>query len=388
MKDIEARRRSVQSSCEGKTRVSHRVIILISTSEVASKEKQPDRMEEGKIIAGVYEVVVGTTDPEPLIEYWQQFGYHVECRGELQATEALKLYGVDSNLKSIRLGHQNADHGLIRLFSWEKPKNDGLQLSSMKVLGNRWGAALTINMLKIENHLEEAKEQQLPIVHIPSTRAEIYPLKTRPKPFIDRYPCVRELFLIQPLTRQVFFQRFDYQLPSYGQVNEASFFQSSQITHVGMIIADRQDYLRFYDEVLGFRRSRDEKSGASTYENLSSRLMFDLREHESYATTDFDDPRSTPGDFQQMRSGRLKIIRFSDETQIEDKTSCGSPGSLGYSLYTLRVDSIQMCRQRIEKSDATQLTEIMLNEFDEHSFTFIAPDGYSWTILQGTNDGH
>jgi catechol 2,3-dioxygenase-like lactoylglutathione lyase family enzyme len=376
----------VQRSCEGKTRESQLVIILISENIVASKHTELNRMEEGKIIGGVYEVVVGTTDPQPLIEYWQQFGYHVECRGELQAADAFKLYGVDSSLKSIRLGHQNADHGLIRLFGWEKPKNDGLQLASMKIRGNRWGAALTTNMLKIENHLEEAKEQQLPIVHIPSTRAEIYPLKTRPKPFIDQYPCVRELFLIQPLTRQVFFQRFDYQLPFYGQVNDASFFQTSQITHVGMIITDKQEYLRFYDEVLGFRRSRDEKSGASTYENLSSRLMFDLQEHESYATTDFDDPRSTPADFQQMRSGRLKIIRFSDQTQIEDRISCASPGSLGYSLYTLRVSCIQTSHRRIEKSDATQLTEIMPNEFGELSFSFIAPDGYSWTILQGTTD--
>jgi catechol 2,3-dioxygenase-like lactoylglutathione lyase family enzyme len=343
-------------------------------------------MEEGKIIGGVYEVGIGTTDPEPLIRYWQQFGYHVGHRGELAANEALKLYGVDSKLKSIRLCHQNADHGLIRLFSWEKPKNDGLQLSTLKFFGNRWGAALTTNILKIQNHLEEAKDQHLPIVHIPSVRAEIYPLKIRPKPFIDQYPCVRELFLIQPLTRQVFFQRFDYDLPFYGQVNESSFFQTSQITHVGMIIGDKQEYLRFYDEVLGFRRSRDEKSGTSTYENLSSRLMFDLQEHESYATTDFDDPRSIPGDFLKMRSGRLKIIRFSDETQIENKISCASPGSLGYSLYTLRVNSIQISHQRIEKSEAIHLTEITRNEFGELSFSFIAPDGYFWTILQSNID--
>jgi hypothetical protein len=118
-------------------------------------------------------------------------------------------------------------------------------------------------------------------------------------------------------------------------VNESWFFQTSQITHVGMIIEDKQECLRFYDEVLGFRRSRDEKSGTSTYENISSRLMFNLQEHESYATTDFDDPRSTPGDFQKMRSGRLKIIRFSDETQIEYKNIlCQSRFSWLFSVHT------------------------------------------------------
>ncbi|CAF1454187.1 unnamed protein product [Rotaria sp. Silwood1] len=115
-------------------------------------------MEEGKIFGGVYEVIIGTTDPESLIKYWQRFGYHVGDKGELSEANALQLYGVKSKLQSIRLRHQSADHGLIRLCIWDKPTNNGLQLSPMKIIGNRWEAMLTNSILRLENHTEEAKE--------------------------------------------------------------------------------------------------------------------------------------------------------------------------------------------------------------------------------------
>ena len=46
--------------------------------------------------------------------------------GTLEAAAARALYGVDSTLRSVRLYHQNADHGLVRLMQWERPVNDGL----------------------------------------------------------------------------------------------------------------------------------------------------------------------------------------------------------------------------------------------------------------------
>ena len=339
-------------------------------------------MEEGKTIAGVYELVIGTTDADSMIHYWQQFGFHMGKTGRLSAEQALTLYGVHSDLQSVRLHHQTADHGLIRLFIWDIPKNEGLQLSPMKCIGNRWGAALIRDILQIENHIKEARDQNMPLLHIPSTRAEIYPLQSRPRPFLDQYPCVRETFLAQPLTRQVFFQRFGYDLPHYGQVNESSPFRTSQMTHVGIIIEDRRDYLTFYDEVLGFRRSRDEASGTSTSANTSSRLIFDLKDGESYATTDFDDPRFIPGDIQQVRSGRLKVIRFSNQALLENKLNLARPGSLGLCLYTIRVQAIELCHAHVKKSAATQITPITRNEFGENSFSFDAPDGYAWNVMQ------
>lgn len=336
---------------------------------------------EESIIGGVYEVAIGTTDADPLIQYWTQFGYCVGETGELAANDAFKLYGVESKLNSIRLYHQDVDHGLIRLFVWDKPTNDGLQLSNMKVIGNRWGTMLTTDICHLQNHAEEAIEQKLPIYLVPPIRSEIYKLKTRPVPFVENCPAVREMCLIQPLTRQVFFQRFGYALPLYGKVNQSAFFKTSQITHFGMLIYDDVEHLRFYDSVLGLLRGVDQKPGTSTYEDPSARAMLSLEISENYASTDFDDPRSSI-DPQKARSGRLKIIRFPPETKLENKISHANPGSLGYSLYTLRVNAIEKYHLKLKQSKATNITDICKNEFNELSFSFIAPDGYFWTILQ------
>ena len=55
---------------------------------------------------------------------------------------------------------------------------------------------------------------------------------------------VREMFLLRPETRQIFFQRFGYKIPKYGKINEDSYFKSSQITHFGMVIYKNDENLK------------------------------------------------------------------------------------------------------------------------------------------------
>ena len=55
----------------------------------------------------------------------------------------------------MRLGHQNADHG----FNWETPLNEGLGIEPMNVVGNRWTAILTEDVMRIMNHVEGAQER-------------------------------------------------------------------------------------------------------------------------------------------------------------------------------------------------------------------------------------
>ena len=333
-------------------------------------------------ISGIYEVCIGTTDADSLIKYWQQFGYKVGETGAFSMDQALKLYNVRSKLKSIRLHHQDADHGLVRLFVWESPSNEGLQLSGMKIIGNRWSLTLTNNIHNLENHAEEAVEQRMPIHFVPSVRGEIYKLKQRPVPFIDTYPLVREMCLLQPLSRQIFFQRFAYDLPLFGRIDENSFFQTSQFTNVGMVIYENDDHLRFYDETLGLLRSHHGKPQESTYDDYLTRMIVGLEKDESCSSTYFDDPRSSTTDLQKVRSGRLKILRFPQDIKLENKLQYSNPGSLGYSLYTLRVTNINFFYDKVQRSNASNITEICSNEFGETSFSFVAPDGYFWSILE------
>jgi len=339
-------------------------------------------MAQQPSIGGVYEAGIGTTDEKPLIAYFERFGYRVGPSGEIDAEQAFRLYGVRSRLRSIRLLHQDSDHGLIRIMVWEKPINDGLQMSRMNVIGNRWGAMMTGDIYNIQNHAEEAIAQKLPLFMVEPQRAEIYKLDKRPTPFLDNYATVREMCLIRPETRQIMFQRFGYSLKNYGKIAPDSFFKSSQITHFGMVVYLNRENLDFYDKVLGLLRVKDGKGFESDYNNPSSRAIFSLEKHQKYGATDFDDPQSSTNPA-EARSGRLKIIWFSPDSNLEDKSDRSRPGSLGYSLYTYRVTGIEAMRDRIAKSKATNVTPIIANEFGEKSFSFRAPDGYDWTIVSG-----
>ena len=52
------------------------------------------------------------------------------------------------------------------------------------------------------------------------------------------------------------------------------------------------------------------------------------------------------------------------------------------SLYTYRVDDLDGYRDRIHASAAQDVTEIGADEFGDRSFSFTAPDGYFWTLIE------
>ena len=342
-------------------------------------------------IEGIYEVCIGVQEPISAIQYWQQFGYRIDRVGELSAAAAKQLYGVNSSLRSIRLAHQQADHGLIRLMVWQNPTNEGLGMGSMKVKGNRWATTLTADGLNILNHVEEAAKAGLPIKHTNSHWEIIYNKERKSRPFIDPAIGVREMLVLQPLTRQVLFQRFGYTLPNYGQINESAAFKTSQFTHMGMVIQDdSKETLKFYEEVLGLLRVRDDVE--TSYESsLAGREIFDLEPGEKFFVTAFDDPRPAEGsaslssknDFLAARSGRLYIIRFPNSLPLDSQFEQAKPGCLGMCLYTYRMRRLEVYCERIKATQAQNVTELVSNEFGEQSFSFIAPDGYFWTLLEG-----
>jgi catechol 2,3-dioxygenase-like lactoylglutathione lyase family enzyme len=336
--------------------------------------------EQQTTIEGIYEVCIGVKEPISAIQYWQQFGYRIGQVGELTTSVAKQLYGVDSSLRSIRLYHQNADHGLIRLMVWENPTNEGLGMGSMKVKGNRWSTSLTTDVLNILNHAEEAKAAHWAIKYTNPRWEVIYNKHRKSRPFIDTPLGVREMLMVQPLTRQVLFQRYGYSLPYYGSIDESSAFKTSQFTHIGMVIQDdSKQTLKFYDEVLGLLRVRDDVE--TSYESsLAGREIFDLQPGEKFFVTAFDDPRSSQTDLLAARSGRLYIVRFPDSMQLDSRFEAAQPGSLGMCLYTYRVKELNKKRDRIKASPAKKITSIINNEFGEPSFSFAAPDGYFWTL--------
>lgn len=338
-------------------------------------------MSQENLIGGIYEACIGTQAPIPFIQYWEHFGYRIGKLGELSAAAANQLYGVNSPLRSIRLYHQDSDRGLIRLMVWDHPINQGLGMSSMKVKGNRWTTTLTADMLNILNHAEEAVSAGLPIKVTNTYWEVIYKTQKQKQPFVDPPVGVREMMLLQPLTRQVLFQRFNYDLPFYGKINRNATFQTSEITHMGIVVRDdSKEILRFYEDVLGLLRVRDDVE--TSYESSEAgRVFFDLKPSEKFIVTAFDDPSSSISDFQAARSGRLYIVRFPESIDLENRLSQAQPGCLGLSLYTYKVHKLETFFNRVQASNAKKVTEIVPNEFGETSFSFVAPDGYFWTLV-------
>lgn len=335
------------------------------------------------VTGGVYEACVGVPDLAESAAYFEAFGCRAGPTGELDSAQARALYGVDSAVRSIRLQHQQADHGLVRLMQWERPRNDGLGVdANLRCIGSRWGVRVTASVLGIVNHAQRAREAGEPLALIEPVLAVIGEVSgaRRSRPFRDPIVGVREMVLLQPLYRQVFFERFGYESPGYGQVDPHSLLRTSQHTHFGLMIAhDDAHVLDFYDQVLGAKRMLDERT---PYENATgSRSIFGLEPGECFHMVDFDDPRSGHA-LAERRSGKLKCVRFAADARIEDRRDRSRLGCLGYSAYTWRVHDLDAMHRRVEAAGARRVTDIGRDEFGTRCFSFDAPDGYHWLLLE------
>ncbi len=347
---------------------------------IQSQKPQSAGRSRQSPIGGVYEVCIGVTDPLPQIRYWETLGYRIGSIGELRAGEAKALYGVDSHLRSVRLLHQDADHGLVRLFIWEKPANEGLGLTRLLTPGSRWTSTLTRDVLQLFNHAEIARRHGFDISIVSPQWSQIYDFG-KSEPFIGDVCGVRELIILQPFARQMFFERFGYNLPYYGCINEAAKFKTSQITHSGLVFqSDDARAVMFYSDVLGLKPVIVEQ--LQTYDMLDEgwRQLYGMQPGDVYYGTTFDAPYSgdTPD---SVVSGRLLLRRIPNHIKTDDLTYRSRPGSLGYSLFTYRVADINAWHARVASSSATDVTGVMTNEFGELSFSFTAPDGSFWTLI-------
>lgn len=339
-------------------------------------------MNDTACVGGLLEVCVGVPDLVTAIADFEAYGCRVGLIGELDARAARALYGVDSAVRSVRLSHLESDHGLVRLMQWERPVNEGLGMgANLRCVGSRWGVRVTSSCYNIVNHAERARQAGAPLHMIEPQLAVIGEVSgTRAaRAFRDPVVGVREMVLLQPHYRQVFFERFNYESPMYGRIDRHALLRTSQHTHFGLMIADDDPHaLDFYDEVLGLQRWMDEHT---PYENATgSRSIFGLEPGEGFHMVDFDDPRSgrSLGD---RRSGKLKCVRFAKSARIEDARDRSRAGCLGYGTYCWRVTDIEAMHTRVTRAGAHKISDVLTDEFGRRAFTFDAPDGYQWMLI-------
>ena len=115
------------------------------------------------IQGGIYEFTIGVSSLEYSVSFWESCGYHVGLKGELSSEQSKKLYNVDANLQSIRMNHQNASAGLVRLMKWDKSLGEGLNMAPLRSFGNRWSVHKTDNIANAYVHGEVLRQQGHPI---------------------------------------------------------------------------------------------------------------------------------------------------------------------------------------------------------------------------------
>ena len=75
------------------------------------------------------------------------------------------------------------------------------------------------------------------------------------------------------------------------------------------------------------------------------------------------------------------MIRFESQYPLK-RGEPARPGALGLTLYTYRVSDLAYYHRRVSESHATQISEITTDEFGARAFSFVAPDGYDWTLVE------
>lgn len=347
--------------------------------------------KQSQAIGGLHEVCYGVPDLESAISYWQAFGYQAVAHGRLDADRASVLYGVRSAVESVRLRHLDADHGHVRLMRWESPSGTGVGLVPLRGHGNRWVAQFARSCLDISNHVAAAKRKGAPMVDLAPSFIDLSAYNPQlygdhaPQPFHDRLVAVREYTLLQPLWRQAFLERFHYDSPLMGRIDDGALLRTSQIVNASFIVSsDDATVFDFYEDVLGLKSVAVQE--VPWDQAMASRGVFDLREGEMHWCHTLEEPRSGQA-ADTRRSGRLYLFRFPKSAALPDRLPMSQPGHLGCTLYTWRVRDLAELRKDCARHGNTVVgSQPVSDEFGVEALPCITPDGMTWTFQQATSD--
>ena len=331
-------------------------------------------------LSGVHEVVFGVSDLDVAVKYWNRFGYRVVDEGDLTVEEAMALYNVPSAAKVIRMTHLVSDHNMVRLWEWEKETGPGAGIVPLLTPGARWVSSYLKNQVELYYQALAHERAGEPIHIVPpqvhSTGERADELHT------GDFNGYAEVVILTPDYRRVFAQRWGEERPNFGSTeNWDSHYQSTQMTHVGFAIqAEDASVIDFYPDVLGLQPRAPENFNEPEDLQPSWIAIYGVPEGKGYGSTNFGNPTDTATDPKLRKSGSLLIRRLLPDPSRPPVEA--RPGAHGLTLFTYAVTDIDNMRARVAASDATRVTEVMRNEFGEKSFSFIAPDGMDWSLVE------
>ena len=346
--------------------------VLIAIGFTSTAAQSLDLPDTG--ISGVYEVMVGTDNAEPLIEYFNAFGFEVVKKADFSAEQAEALYGVNSNLTSYRLQNSTIDsHGLLRILEWETPTGPGVGYAPPETIGQRMAVTRTKDIFRINDVFNDLRHRSGQAwLATPPVFDDLYGMDKANYSISQRRVGVREQGVYGEFFNHVFFQRYGYTIPGYGTIADSSPLQASEFTHHDFVIkGDISKVTAYYSEVLGLKPEGEAVIDGDW--RAGPRTVFQMEPGASHWYKGFVSPNNI--------CGKLKFIAPRDPDVVRDRSAnqrIGQRGITLHSFYTAKLSFVHGAAKRY----GLQPGAIQNNEFGEKSFVFTGPDGVSWQILQ------
>ncbi len=341
---------------------------LLSEFGIAQKEAIPNTG-----ISGVYEVVMGASNAAYTIQYFNEFGFTVIDSARISKPQSIELYGVPSGAKVYRLQNGKIDsHGLLRIIEWDQPLGNGVGYAEPETVGQRMSVMLTSDIIRLEDIYKALRAQQLK--WLPTVPVFDDPLrinKSTDISFFKRPVGVRENAVYGELFNHVFFQRYGYNIPGYGTINENAPLKTSEFTHHDfMILVDSMQQLMYLQTALGLKAEREPTTDGDYLKGPKATFL--MPDGYSHHYQGFVSPNNI--------CGKLKFFMASNKNKPNASAHqrLGEPGITMHSFYTPK---LSMVHDLVTKH-GLKPSKIQKNEFGEMSFVFRGPEGATWQIIE------
>lgn len=325
---------------------------------------------DGTAISGVYEVVIGVRDLDQALRYFGDLGFRLVQTGYLSPLAAQALYGHPSGVRSYRLQNGNIDsHGMIRLLHWEKPLGDGVGYGRPGTIGSRVMAMLTTDIYRLHDIYHDARMAGEPWLVSEPVRQSLTG-DDSPRGFFERPVGTREMAVYGPQWNHLFFQRYGYTVPGYGNVHLNTRLRTSEITHHDFFVrVDSMAQLAYLEKVLGLQAD-----GAPSLNGdwmPGPRSLYFLQPGESYWFQSFQSPNNVAG----------KLRFFVPVQPRADRSAPQRPGHTGVTAHTFYTPYLDRMWNDVVQAQLRP-TPVAANEFGERCFVFRGPEGATWQIIE------
>ncbi len=325
-------------------------------------------------ISGLYEVFFAVKDPAYAVRYFGEFGFRVIDSASLSAADALALYGVPSKLKSYRLQNGPVDcHGLLRLWVWEKPLGEGIGYSEPETIGSRMTVMKTGDIMRLYDIYKNARDNKQPWLPTEPITDDLFGLNNKGGAFdwFKRPVLVRENAVYGDYFNHVFFQRYGYEIPGYGYLNEQAPLKTSEFTHHDFFIkADSMGEVSYLHEVLGLKPEKPAEVDGDWLKGPQRVFMMPTGYAHWYQGW------VSPNNI----CGKLKF--FIPRGTKPDRSAHQRPGELGVTLHSFYTAKLDMVYALVQKDKRLKAGAVRKNEFGERCFVFSDRAGVTWQIIE------